>query len=101
MTIDKHITIVRLLEKLDLQQHGWTISDFWEGDLCAIGLTSRANPDRLVYVSTWRQPIDKYYYECEQTNPQAVDLTDYEVVAQGDEVSFEELQEAIQQQLGG
>lgn len=100
VTIDKHITIVRLLEKLDLQRHGWTIYDSWKSDLCAVGLTSHAYPDRLVYVSTWRQPIDRYYYECEQKKPDVKDEGDYEVVGLDDEVRYDELFKVIQKHLG-
>jgi hypothetical protein len=66
VNISKDDSIVTLLERLDLQRRGWTIRDHWDADLCAIGVSSKPYPHRLVYVSTYGKAIGKFDYECEQ-----------------------------------
>jgi hypothetical protein len=50
--MEKDITIIKLIEKLKLIINFALIEvvDYWEADLCAIGLRKR---DRLVYISTF------------------------------------------------
>jgi hypothetical protein len=50
--MDKDITILKLLDQLDILMHKYSIRyiDLWEVDLCAIGLVKG---DRLMYISTY------------------------------------------------
>jgi hypothetical protein len=80
-----------------MSSRDWTTVDHWEGDLCAIGIASKRQPRRLVYVSTYGKERDRYYYECEE--PNGIAPEDYETVGQGVDVDFEMLVAAIEKHL--
>ncbi len=89
MTSDKDPTIIDLLERLRLQARGWFIRDYWEADLCAIGISSRKQPTRLVYVSTFNKSANNYDYEFEQLSSST--SVDYDSVIDEQSVGFEDL----------
>lgn len=73
LTKDK--TIFELLEKLKLQTNfeKTEIIDYWDGDLCAIGIK---NGIRMVYINTfhlYENRIDGYDYDLEILNEQEPD----------------------------
>jgi hypothetical protein len=72
----KDRSIRSLVASLRLEEHSWVIVDPWEADLFAVGIGRADQPRRRVYVSTWKQPKGRYYYECE--TPTGSDPTDYE-----------------------
>jgi hypothetical protein len=73
MTKDK--SIIELIEKLKLRVNFNQIEivDYWDADLCAIGLKRQ---DRLVYLSTWNFAdgiYDGYDYDFELYDEQQPD----------------------------
>ncbi|MCG2613441.1 hypothetical protein LZZ85_04080 [Terrimonas sp. NA20] len=65
--MEKDTTILKLIEQLRslIDFNLMTIIDYWEGDLCAIGLTKG---DRLVYISTIAHldsSVPKYDFDLE------------------------------------
>jgi hypothetical protein len=65
MILQKDKSIIELVDALNLDEKGWTISDHWDGDMCAIGIASKSRPSLLVYVSTFDLPSGRFYFECE------------------------------------
>ncbi|MCO6458610.1 MAG: hypothetical protein J5I93_25160 [Pirellulaceae bacterium] len=86
-----------LISRIGLDQRGWMIRDHWEADLCAIGISSRSCPSRLVYVSTFDRQIGHYDYECEQSTSD--DGDDYVVVDGASNVEYSELLDAMERHL--
>jgi hypothetical protein len=89
--------IVGLLAVLSLDSRGWTVTDNWEADLCAIGIAKKGQPRRLVYVSTFGKKPGRYDYECEDPVSEALD--DYVTVDRGKDVDFRTLMEALERHL--
>lgn len=100
MNITKDDSILSLLTQLNLELRGWTIRDHWDADLCAIGVSSKSFPHKLVYVSTYGKPTGKFDYECEQSPSNTEDETDYETVAEGHDVEYDVLLDAMEGHLG-
>lgn len=50
--MNKHKSIIKLIEILNnsIDSNAYEVIDFWEGDLCAIGLKKGS---KLVYISTY------------------------------------------------
>lgn len=65
--MEKHSTILRLLDRIkpQISRKGIEIVDYWDADLCAIGLKQN---DFVMYISTYRfadsQPV-KYDLDIE------------------------------------
>jgi hypothetical protein len=74
---DKDESILAFLLLLQEQTSDWQVKDYWEADLCAIGVVCPTNPGYLAHVSSWSQPPGHYYVELEQG---ALDTDKYEVV---------------------
>ena len=66
------------------------VVDHWEGDLCAIGLSSPNDPSQLVYVLTFERPPGRYAVELESPPVAGSDLP-YRSVGKFDFLSREEL----------
>lgn len=45
--------------------NAFVITDRWEADLCAIGISASADPAQLVYILTWGRPAGYYAVELE------------------------------------
>jgi hypothetical protein len=89
----KDPSIHELLRALSLEERGWVVLDDWDADLCAVGIAHRSQPRRLVYVSTWKKPLGRYYYGCEA--PKGPEPTDYEVTDEADDVDLAALVRAM------
>lgn len=94
MNIIKDQGIVDLLAKLCLTERGWEIVDHWEADLITIGVATKREPRRLVYISTLECDPGRYYYECEV--PNGPDVCDYMVMARGNGVDYPVLIKVIE-----
>jgi hypothetical protein len=96
----KDPTITRFLDRLGaaLGEGGFQIIDHREGSPFATGVAAPAEPRRLVYVSSYRMPEGRYYYDCEV--PLGAEEDDFEVVETGVDVSYEEVEAAIRRHLG-
>ena len=60
----KHKDIITLLSKLNELFPNFIVNDFWEGDLCAVGI-SDFGKNALIYISTFQKYRGKYYMEVE------------------------------------
>lgn len=83
--------ILELLHGLKASMPAGTyqIVDHWDADACAIGIASRGDPRRLIYVSTYDQEGGKYAYECEA--PMGGGSDEYQVVDQGQGLEIHQL----------
>ena len=74
------------------------LSDYWNADLCAIGIRNKTDEENLIYISTHNLPNDLYFAEIEKaiskTNP-----TDYVVIEKFDEIDFGKLAELVTEYL--
>lgn len=61
---DKRIKDIVSHLKHQLGSENIILSDHWEGDNCAIGLTGKQN-NNLVYISTYNKKENEYYVELE------------------------------------
>jgi hypothetical protein len=95
----KDPTIIRFLARLRaaLGEGRFEIVDHWEGSRFATGVADPAQPRRLVYVSSYRMPEGRYYYDCEV--PLGAEEDDFEVVETGVDVPYEEVEAAIRRHL--
>ena len=98
MKLEKHGSILSLLEQLPLEGRGWIVEDHWEGDLCAVGIVNPRLPGRLVYVSTYGKQTGRYYYECEVPHPEYPDDSQ-EAVEMGEDVGFSDLLKVMRHHL--
>lgn len=84
MKLNKHQSIVDFITRLEKNtKHNFEICDYWEADLCAIGI-KQAN--KLVYISTYRfvktnEPCYDFEFEI------ILSGEDYEVVKKAEKVS--------------
>jgi hypothetical protein len=97
--MNKDPTIVALLERLDLSERGWIAVDHWDSDLMAIGIARPNEPRRLIYVSTFGKPNERFYFECEE--PEGSDETEFRTGKSSEEATFDELLSAAVQHLDG
>lgn len=95
--LDKDPRIHDLLARLraDLGTEAFVIADHWEGDLCAVGISTTYDPSRLVYVSTYNHADDEFTYELETAPKSDNDI--YDVIGRGDAKSYSELLAIIRQ----
>ncbi len=86
-----------MLERLSVElKNGFEVVDFWDGDLCAVGILRRNTNIRLVYISTFNLSPDQYYYECEVADSvKSFEKGDYKVVAKGQVDEFSALIEGV------
>jgi hypothetical protein len=98
----KDQSIHKLLERLSLElTDGFEVADFWEADLCAIGIMGGSSNNRLVYISTFNQPSGRYSYECEIADrEESIEKGDYRIVQKG-RAAFTTLVKIIKDHLYG
>jgi hypothetical protein len=97
--MEKDLTIIRLLVRLRkvLDQRPVEVIDYWDGDLCAIGLE---RDGKLVYINTRpyiNDPVVRYDYDLEVRTGTAVD--DWKVVKSEFGASEEDLVRDLQAHL--
>ncbi|VAW74783.1 hypothetical protein MNBD_GAMMA12-3403 [hydrothermal vent metagenome] len=73
------------------------IIDYWEGDLCAIGIRRKGIDGKLLYISTFGKVDSQYDFECEEHC--GSDNTDYDVVDKGENVTKDVLKCKIDEWL--
>jgi hypothetical protein len=79
-------------------QSNFAITDYWEADLCAIGIKNLTDKKHLIYISTNNLPKDFYFVEVEKANSEN-DLADYDVVGNFENINFEELSQLVTKYL--
>lgn len=95
--VEKHISILNFIEKLKLEVNFnlFTIVDYWDGDLCAIGLMK---DKKLIYISTFnylKSEEPMYYFELELIDES--DIHNINVVKVGEAISEDKLKDEIKQ----
>lgn len=97
--MEKDNTIIELIEKLFTELiDKLEICDYWDGDLCSIGIKSVNSDTKLIYVSTCGEQENKYYYECEVAdNGYTNDSGNFSVVKKGDNTDYIELVNVIKE----
>jgi hypothetical protein len=96
--LTKDASIVDLLTRLEhvLGAGSFVVADYWDADLCAIGIASAADSNAVVYLSTYGPAPDRFHFECELVNPNAgPDEMPYKVSEEREDASFDELVAAI------
>jgi hypothetical protein len=89
--MEKDPEIIELLEWLrDRLADSFAVSDHWEADPCAIGLSSPEDASQLVYISNSGTPSESYAVELESAPAPDSDLP-YRTVGRFDLVSRQEL----------
>ena len=98
MTARKDKAIRELVARLGLASRGWQVVDHWEADLQAIGIATKDDPRRLVYVSTFSRTPGHFDYQCE--TPAGPADENYTTTAYGEDVDYETLLSAMEAHLG-
>jgi hypothetical protein len=97
--MQKDATITELLHWLrERLGNTFAITDHWEGDLCAVGISAPDDPAQLVYISSWRRPAGYYAVELESAPLPGSEMR-YEDVGKYDHVNRDELLSIIKKHL--
>lgn len=101
MALEKDATIHAALEQLwaRLGSDAFVVTDHWDSDLCAIGISSPRNRGVLVFISCYGNQPGRYGYELEL--PAQTDDFPYQVAGRASDVSFEELARVVAHHLRG
>ncbi len=96
--MEKDSKITELLQWLR-QQLGdsFVVTDHWDGDLCAVGISSPSDPSQLVYVLSFGRPPGRYAVELESAPVAGSDFRS--VVGKFDLLSREELLAKVKEHL--
>jgi len=97
--MNKDESITRLIEWIIsiFGSNSIEIVDYWEGDLCAIGIRRKGIDGKLFYISTFGKTDSQYDFECEEYC--GSDNTSYKVVDKGDNVTKDVLKSKIEELL--
>jgi len=99
--MEKDTSILELLDRLSVElSKDFIIVDFWAGNLCAIGIIRGSINGRLVYMSTFNQSPNCYYYEYEVADSvKSIEKGDYTVVRKGQVTHFSAMVEVAKTHL--
>jgi hypothetical protein len=98
--LEKDATITELLDWLrERLGNTFTVTDHWEADLCAIGISAPNDPAQLAYILSWGRPAGFYAVELESA-PRNDSEMPYRDIGKFDSVSREELLGIIAKHLG-
>lgn len=63
----KDRSIIDFLKDLEktIDKEEYKIVDYWDGDLCAIGIENPINPGTMIYISTFDMPYKHFYVNIE------------------------------------
>ncbi len=100
LAVPKDKNIKQVLAKLYklFGEANFCLTDFWDADLCAIGIKNLTDKQYLIYISTYRKPTDCYFVEVEKTKGE-IDVANYDVIGNFDEINFDELSKIITKYL--
>jgi hypothetical protein len=97
--MEKDATITELLDWLrERLGNAFAITDHWEADRCAIGISAPADPAQLVYILTWGRPSGYCAVELEAAPPPGSEMP-YEDIGKFDLVSRDELLGIVRKHL--
>jgi hypothetical protein len=99
MALEKDAAIHAVLNRLwaRLGADAFVVTDHWDADLYAIGISSPHNRGVLVYISCYGTQPGRYGYELEL--PAQTDAPPYQVAGRSSDVSFEELARVVADHL--
>ena len=100
--LNKHPAILDLIARLRerLGPDAFTITDHWESDLAAIGISSPRNAGVLAYLSCYGEPDGRFNVELELP-PSPGDDVPYQVAGRYWDLDFETLASIVSDHLGG
>ncbi len=97
--LEKDETILEVINKLfdKFGESNFQLTNYWDSDLCAIGIKNSKDSNNLIYISTYKIKKKHYFVEVEDSNQKVV-LSGYK---SGEfwERSFDELSEIIKEYL--
>ena len=100
MQVEKDFTIIDLVNWLrERLGDAFAITDHWEADFSAIGLSAPSDPKQLVYILTRGRPKNRYAAQLETSPPAGSDFL-YNTVGKFESLSREELLAIIVKHLG-
>jgi len=73
------------------------IVDYWEADLCAIGIRRKGVENKLIYISTFGKKDSLYDFEIEECRKNSD--TEYDVLDKGENITRDELKSKIKEFL--
>jgi len=94
--------LVRVLDALDLEAHGWIVRDDSYADISGIRIGSQATPDRLVRMEVNEDDPEHCYYGLQvYVGPEQADYFggEYELVETGYNATVDEVLEAMERHL--
>jgi hypothetical protein len=97
--MEKDATIAELLSWLR-QRLGnkLVVTDHWDADLCAVGISAPDESAQLVYISSWGRPVGHYGVELESAPLPGSDAP-YQTVGQFQAVTREDLLQIVEDHL--
>ncbi len=97
----KHASITAVVDRLRdrFGADAFRITDHWDADQCAIGLSAPDEPRRLVYICTFRKAPGRYDVSLELP-PAAGDDSPYTPAGDRTDVDFEQLAAVVREHLG-
>jgi hypothetical protein len=97
--MEKDATVTELLSWLR-QRLGnrFVVTDHWDADLCAVGISAPNDPAQLVYISSWGRPAGHYGVELESAPLPGSDAP-YQTVGEFQAVNREELLRIVENHL--
>jgi hypothetical protein len=98
--MEKDAAIIELLDWLrERLGNSFTVTDHWQVDQCAVGISTLTDPAQLVYVLSYGGPEGRYSVHLESA-PQHGSEMPYQTVGKFDSVSREELLGIVTNHLG-
>lgn len=90
--LQKDETILEVIKKLfdKFGESNFQLTDYWEADLCAVGIKNVTDRKYLIYISTFNCPIGFYFVEVEKSDSET-DLADYSIVEKFEKTDFDQL----------
>jgi hypothetical protein len=94
----KDSTITELLDWLrEKLADGFTVTDHWEADRCAIGIAAPDDPEQLAYISSNNKLASRYYVKLESS---ALNHQANPPITTFDSVNRDELLKIVTKHLG-
>ena len=74
------------------------LTNYWDADLCAVGIENLTDKKHLIYISAYNKPTDYYFVEVEKAESE-IDIANYDVIGSFNEINFEDLSKLITKYL--
>lgn len=99
INLHKDKSIINLLEKLftKFDNSNFSIADFWDADLFAIGIQDSQSKNYLIYISTYKKLNGRYFIEVEKAKEK--ETNNISVVEKFNDINFEQLTGIIEKYL--